>query len=94
MREFHLLTTEKANVLVSAQHAACLVDFGLATIHHNTDTFANTVTGSLRGTLRWMSPELLGIHGQSNDTGMPTPKSDIYALAMVFWEVSLPYAWT
>lgn len=82
-------TIEKANVLVSAQHIACLTDFGLATVQHNTGTFSSTTTGSLRGTLRWMSPELIGIHGENDDHGRPTVKSDIYALAMVFWEVSL-----
>lgn len=64
---------------------ACLSDFGLTTVLYNTGTL--TATGATRGTLRWMSPELLGNVVDSEDSGRPTEASDIYAVAMVFWEV-------
>ena len=79
----YLTRLRKANILINNQHQACLTDFGLATVLHNTGTF--TASGTAGGTFRWMSPELLVSAG---DTGMPTAASDIYALAMVFWEVS------
>lgn len=44
-----------------------------------------TMTSAFRGTFRWMSPELL--HSPDSDGGTPTFESDIYALAMVFYEV-------
>lgn len=46
-----------------------------------------TGTSSLKGTLRWMSPELL----ESSDVngGSPTVASDMYAVGMVFYEVRL-----
>lgn len=65
---------------------ACLTDFGLSTILYNTGTLTKTATS--RGTLRWMSPELLGHPDQMKDVGKPTEASDIYAVAVVFWEAS------
>lgn len=40
------------------------------------------------GTLRWMAPELL--LSSDADGGAPTFASDVYALAMVFYEVRSP----
>ena len=47
-----------------------------------------TGTSSLSGTLRWMSPEL--IKSSDADGGTSTFASDVYALAMVFYEVRPP----
>lgn len=79
--------TVKANILISAQHTACLADFGLSTVLYNTDSLSRTTTGGTKGTIRWMSPELLGLNEGNDTEGRPARESDIYALSMVFWEV-------
>lgn len=50
-------------------------------------THAETSSDSTRGTVRWMSPELLypGLFGLKN--GNPTKASDVYALGMVILQV-------
>lgn len=78
--------------MINAEGNACLTDFGLATALHRAQPLdAAKVTG---GTLRWMSPELLVNNEVSEDFGMPTEASDIYALAMVFWEVGLLWCYS
>ena len=74
----------QANILINSSGAACLTDFGLTTALHSTGTF--TATGSSRGTLRWMAPELFGDNDLPEDSVTLTESSDIYALAMVMWE--------
>lgn len=72
--------------MINASGMACLTDFGLSSVLYNTGTLTNMARS--RGTLRWMSPELLGNLDQVQDVGQPTEASDIYAVAMVFWEAS------
>jgi serine/threonine protein kinase len=38
------------------------------------------------GTIRWMAPELFS--HEDDDGGHPTTASDVYALSLVFWEVT------
>ena len=71
----------KANILINDHREACLADFGLAIALQG----SATVTTTLKGTLRWMAPELL--KSSDPDGGVPTCASDVYALAMVFYEV-------
>jgi serine/threonine protein kinase len=73
------------NILLDSELRACLTDFGLAGVLHHTIGFT-TVTG-LRGSIRWMSPELLGI---DSTPSKPTMQSDVWALGIVWWEVSHP----
>lgn len=50
-----------------------------------------TSTTSLQGTIRWMSPELLGANGAISGqitADSPTIASDCYALAMTMLEAS------
>lgn len=68
---------------------ACLADFGLTTLLQTTRTFSGT--SSIRGTLRWMAPELLNADGAELDAGKASFASDMYAVAMVFWEVCFLY---
>ena len=75
----------QANILVNSYHAPCLADFGLAKPLYSTGTI-DTATGSTRGAIRWMSPELLGLNDHDREAGRPNRASDIYALATVFWE--------
>ena len=88
-RHFPALTdTEvQANIMINAEGVASLTDFGLATVLHRAGTL--NAKKAIGGTLRWMSPELLVDNEASEDAGKPTQASDIYALAMVFWEVRL-----
>ena len=64
---------------------ACLADFGLTTLLQSTGTFSET--SSIRGTVRWMAPELLISDDAEQDAGKASCASDMYALGMVFWEV-------
>jgi len=76
----------KTNILINEHGKACLVDFGLAKALQSS---ANTTgTSALMGTLRWMAPELL--LSSDADGGVPTFASDVYALAMVFYEARTP----
>lgn len=81
-----LTCSSQANILVTADERACLADFGLASVLHGSASV--TGTSSLSGTLRWMSPEL--IKSSDSDGGTSTFASDVYALAMVFYEVRPP----
>lgn len=47
-----------------------------------------TTTTSSKGTVRWMSPELVNPDTFGGQNGNPTKASDVYALAMVILEVS------
>lgn len=82
-----LTNSKKANILINDRDEACLADFGLSEVLHGSASL--TATSSSRGTLRWMAPELL--NNSELDNGTPTFASDVYALAMVFYEVKLLY---
>ncbi|KAG0262957.1 hypothetical protein DFQ27_002024 [Actinomortierella ambigua] len=66
------------NVLLSRQMEAKLCDFGLATIKVRSASMST----ALRGTFRWMAPELFGARPKYST------KSDMYALGMVMWEMA------
>ena len=70
------------NILVDGSGRACLSDFGLATAILNCTE--NSVPG-FRGAFEWMAPELFT--GTDGNFGLPTCKSDIFALGMVTFEV-------
>jgi alpha-tubulin suppressor-like RCC1 family protein len=67
------------NIFLDAQRdAAMLSDFGIAvSAEHDTRL---TMTGTAIGTPTYMAPELL-------DGGQPTPRSDVFALGLVAWEM-------
>jgi serine/threonine protein kinase len=74
-----------ANVLLTGDDFACLVDFGLANAASDAKL---TSTGTTIGTFAYMAPERL------NNAGV-TSSSDVYALACVLYECltgSPPYA--
>jgi serine/threonine protein kinase len=87
----HQADALQANVLVDADFNPRLADFGLTTILYNSPTAATTMVGSAGGTVRWMAPEL---HDEDDGHGStrPSVRSDIYALAITFWEVRAPRA--
>ena len=74
------------NVLLDLNFRAKLADFGLSTLKLSS---TSTTAGGLKGTPRWLSPELF-IRGAKATTA-----SDIYALMMIFWELitrQIPFA--
>jgi serine/threonine protein kinase len=75
------LMYRKDNVLIDVQGRARLTDFGLA-ITLNATVASATVNGL--GTPCYMAPELWGDE-------KPAKASDVYALAMTVWHVSVPY---
>ncbi|KAG9042755.1 hypothetical protein FS837_010415 [Tulasnella sp. UAMH 9824] len=80
-----------ANVLISDEPAAILCDFGLATFIQDSGVSTGfTTTRSVKGSTRYMSPELF-----DNVEAQHTLKSDIWAWACTIFEVitdTAPYA--
>ena len=75
----------QVNILVSPSRRACLSDFGLATARDSKPTVRTYMsTNQTTGTLRWQAPELLG----GDDDSRTTFATDVYAFAMVCYEVS------
>lgn len=72
-------------MLVNDNAQACLSDFGLAAVMHHTSSF--TTKTAVMGSVRWMAPELLSFEGTDEAAGRPTTESDVYSLAMLWWEV-------
>lgn len=75
----------QANVLINDSLQACLADFGLAAVMHHTSIL--TTQGTQIGSVRWMAPEVLNYEGTDEAQGLHTMASDIYSLAMLWWEV-------
>ncbi|KZT00195.1 kinase-like protein [Laetiporus sulphureus 93-53] len=74
-----------ANVLIDRvspwEYVARIADFGLSTT-------IETMTRSCgSGTIRWMAPELLDPESFGLEHALPSKEADIYAFAMVMWEV-------
>jgi len=79
------------NLLVDSSGQPKVIDFGVARLMDDdtTSARAQTQTGMILGTLRYMSPEQLESAGQDLDT-----RSDIYSLGVVMYELlcgCLPY---
>ncbi|KAG0226391.1 hypothetical protein BGW42_003663 [Actinomortierella wolfii] len=70
---------KSANVLLTRHLEVRLCDFGLAVVK---TTSASHSTDTVRGTIRWMAPELHGFRPKYST------KSDVYALGMVMWEMA------
>ena len=74
------------NVLLNMNFRAKLADFGLSTLKISS---ASTTTGEFKGTPLWSAPELFKRGAKA------TAAADLYALAMVFWELitrKIPFA--
>lgn len=86
-----LTATTQINILVNELEMPCLGDFGITTMPTSTVNF--TSAASSKGTIRWMSPELIDDTDETDSDGPPwgsrcaTQKADIWAMAMVIWEV-------
>jgi serine/threonine protein kinase len=73
-----------SNILVEAEGRPRILDFGIARVlgAGGAETVTRTATGSIVGTVRYMSPERL-----AGDTGDADTRSDIYSLGVVAYEV-------
>jgi serine/threonine protein kinase len=65
------------NILLANNYQAKISDFGLA----KTKDISSSRSKDIKGTLRWMAPELL--KGKKH-----SEQSDIYSLGMVIWEIA------
>ena len=65
------------NLIVDADGCARLIDLGIARSRES--RAMRTETGMLRGTLRYLAPELF-------DAGQQSAQSDLWALGVVLWE--------
>jgi WD40 repeat protein len=79
------------NILVSNAGSLRVIDFGVARLlaPDSADLTAATQAGELLGTVRYMSPEQLGL-----DHGPVDPRTDVYSLGLVLHELlfgELPY---
>jgi serine/threonine protein kinase len=73
--------------MIGDDHQARLADFGLMTIISDSLSVYNTTTAQIRGTIRWMAPELLSPEDFGFDNCSPSRQSDVYAFGMVVYEV-------
>ncbi|KAF7969181.1 hypothetical protein HWV62_28011 [Athelia sp. TMB] len=77
-----------ANVLVTDEGRACLADFGLAVAKSDGSSALGSTAG---GSLNWRAPELLPDMCAPDSAGLeggePQSASDVYAFAMVCYEV-------
>ncbi|KAF7984219.1 hypothetical protein HWV62_16018 [Athelia sp. TMB] len=81
-----------ANILVSHARRACLADFGLAIPKESISVLLTvSSTRTAGGTLHWTAPELLpdptDPESNSHETRRPGPACDVYAFAMVCYEL-------
>jgi serine/threonine protein kinase len=76
----------QVNILISPSHRAFLSDFGLATARDSKPTVRTYMsTNQITGTLQLQAPELL-LDG--DDDSCTTFTTNVYAFAMVLYEVS------
>jgi WD40 repeat protein len=71
-----------ANILVDAGGNPKVIDFGVARATEDGRAVAQTVSGQMVGTLRYMSPEQCGGDPAEVDT-----RSDVYSLGVVLYEL-------
>lgn len=77
----------QANVLVKKDGHAALCDFGLTKMLGQ-GLHGFTTTAGFKGSMQWCSPEVL-----NSEANMKTPSSDMWAFALLVWEVS-PVQWS
>lgn len=74
-----------SNILLTRQHDALIVDFGIARVIEERRGEALTGTGRALGTPEYMAPEQL--------RGEATPRSDLYALGAILYEAITGLRW-
>jgi serine/threonine protein kinase len=79
---------------VSQSHRAFIADFGVSTTLHSAATVTFKTTTHRAGTLRWQAPELSPNMNNADTADTEwhnTQASDVYAFALVCYEVSLSF---
>ncbi|OCH89378.1 kinase-like protein [Obba rivulosa] len=76
-----------ANILVNDARDACISDFGLAAISHDSQMNFLTESSVAAGSTRWMPPEILDPEKFGLDKSYLSKQSDMYSFSMVMWEV-------
>lgn len=88
------------NIIIDVEHHALLADFGMSKVQYNVNSVRQTTLGNdpPGGSPRWMAPELLDKNldncGEEAWQGLITPVIDVYAFAMVVYEIfsgHIPY---
>ncbi|KIM74323.1 hypothetical protein PILCRDRAFT_706883 [Piloderma croceum F 1598] len=74
------------NILISPSGRACLADTGQAAPKNIKDLLMTDTILGTEGTLKWRAPELL-LAKSNDDTRLVTQATDVYAFAMVCYEM-------
>ncbi|KAM7404716.1 hypothetical protein PAMP_012038 [Pampus punctatissimus] len=75
------------NILVKRNGQCCIADLGLAVIHSQSSDYLDVGNNPRVGTKRYMAPEVLD-ESIRVDVFESYKQSDIWALGLVFWEIS------
>ncbi|KAF5345121.1 hypothetical protein D9757_013866 [Collybiopsis confluens] len=75
-----------ANILVTDDLHCCLADFGLALTTSDSQAWSVATTGTMKGAIRWMAPELIDTNGIP-DQVLKSPSRDIFALGCTILEI-------
>ena len=79
------LTTSQHNILVDSDGVAYISEYGLEIVLHDENPSKSIPTN-----IRWTAPEVLNMEGRRIPFGGGGKAADIYSLAMVMFEVSIP----
>lgn len=75
------------NILVKRNGQCCIADLGLAVMHSQTNDYLDVGNNPRVGTKRYMAPEVLD-ETIRMDVFESYKQTDIWALGLVFWEIS------
>lgn len=75
------------NILVKRNGQCCIADLGLAVIHSQSNDYLDVGNNPRVGTKRYMAPEVLD-ESIRTDVFESYKQTDIWALGLVFWEIS------
>lgn len=80
----------QANILITSQFRACLIDFGLSAILVEATSIDGPTSNELGGTVRWMAPEIFDPerygYVKRARRKLPSKSTDIYGLGMTILE--------
>lgn len=77
------------NIVVDEKGRASLCDFGMTTFIHSLDSINPSTQSSTGGTMQYMAPELVNPEDCGLKYAHPSCECDIYAFAVVMWQVCL-----
>ncbi|KAE9386306.1 kinase-like protein, partial [Gymnopus androsaceus JB14] len=76
-----------ANILVTDDFHCCLADFGLTLIISDSRTLSNTTTSTIKGSMRWMAPEIINPTSQDARLAKNNLSRDVYAFGCTILEI-------